>query len=194
MNYPESPITAANLAARSKALATRFSCPQCGMANSTVEYHGWYCRNTECRDAEGNKPLQLSRPAPGILRDQRASRPARRISTVRILFTRTATRRRRRWILTKTPQRIRGFRRPGKLLALCELSPEHGEVTKAMTRRFELKAEETELLDAEMFNLVGRDGEPTLLRHAPQPDASTPPCIRGCRGSRSTDERRPVCI
>lgn len=54
VNYPESPITAANLAARSKALATGFSCSQCGMPNSRVEYHGWYCRNTECRDAEDN--------------------------------------------------------------------------------------------------------------------------------------------
>lgn len=63
MNYPESPITAAHLAARSKALATRFSCPQCGMTNSRVEYHGWYCRNTECRDAEDNvNPISYRAP------------------------------------------------------------------------------------------------------------------------------------
>lgn len=66
MNYLESPITAANLAARSKALSTGFSCPQCGMANSTVEYHGWYCRNTECRDAEGNNNPFIYRATPQV--------------------------------------------------------------------------------------------------------------------------------
>lgn len=50
---PGSSVTAENLAARNEALLVGFSCPQCGLANSRVQYHGWYCRNTDCRDAEG---------------------------------------------------------------------------------------------------------------------------------------------
>lgn len=64
-NYPESPATAENIAARGVALTTGFTCPQCGMTNSRMQYHGWYCRNTECRDAEGHiNPFGYHAPPP----------------------------------------------------------------------------------------------------------------------------------
>lgn len=64
-NYPESPATAENIAVRGVALTTGFTCPQCGMTNSRVQYHGWYCRNTECRDAEGHiNPFGYHAPPP----------------------------------------------------------------------------------------------------------------------------------
>lgn len=71
-NYPESQgsgtsVTAANLAARNEALLTGFSCPQCGLANSRIQYHGWYCRNTDCKDAEGNaNPFGYHAPPPMV--------------------------------------------------------------------------------------------------------------------------------
>lgn len=62
-----SPITAANLAAANEALLLGFSCPQCGMANSRIQYHGWYCRNTSCRDAEGlANPFGYHAPPPTV--------------------------------------------------------------------------------------------------------------------------------
>lgn len=62
---PESSVTAANLAARNEALLTGFSCPQCGLANSRVQYHGWYCRNTDCRDKQGKvNPFSYHAPPP----------------------------------------------------------------------------------------------------------------------------------
>lgn len=72
-------------------------------------------------------------------------------------------------------------------------SPE-SEITNAIMREFELKAEHIELLDAEMFILEGPAGEPTLLRHAPRHDARTARCIRGFRGSRGIEGRPPVCV
>lgn len=64
---PESTVTAANLASRNEALLAGFSCPQCGLANSRVQYHGWYCRNTDCRDAEGRvNPFGYHAPPPTV--------------------------------------------------------------------------------------------------------------------------------
>ncbi|KAK7710718.1 hypothetical protein SLS64_005621 [Diaporthe eres] len=73
---PESSVTAASLAARNEALLTGFSCPRCGLANSRVQYHGWYCRNTDCRDAEGNvNPFRYHAPphmvTPALLEAER---------------------------------------------------------------------------------------------------------------------------
>lgn len=63
----ESSVTAQNLAARNEALLPGFSCPQCGLANSRIQYHAWYCRNTNCRDAEGNvNPFIYHAPPPMV--------------------------------------------------------------------------------------------------------------------------------
>lgn len=62
-----SPITAETLAAANEALLLGFSCPQCGMANSRIQYHGWYCRNTSCRDAQGRAiPFGYHAPPPTV--------------------------------------------------------------------------------------------------------------------------------
>lgn len=64
---PESTVMATNLAARNEALLAGFSCPQCGLANSRVQYHGWYCRNTDCRDTEGKvNPFSYHAPPPMV--------------------------------------------------------------------------------------------------------------------------------
>ncbi|POS79845.1 hypothetical protein DHEL01_v201747 [Diaporthe helianthi] len=71
-NYPDGQgpqvsVTPQNLAARNEALLTGFSCPQCGLTNSRVDYHRWHCRNTDCRDAEGNvKPFSYHAPPPRV--------------------------------------------------------------------------------------------------------------------------------
>lgn len=61
----ESSVTAANLAARNEALLAGFSCPNCGLANPRFQYHGWYCRNTDCRDEDGKvNPFGYHAPPP----------------------------------------------------------------------------------------------------------------------------------
>ena len=71
-NYPDpkgfqASVTPQNLAARNEALLTGISCPQCGLANSRVQYHGWHCRNTDCRDAKGNvRPFVFHAPPPMV--------------------------------------------------------------------------------------------------------------------------------
>lgn len=63
----DSSVTAQNLAARNEALLPGFSCPQCGLANSRIQYDAWYCRNTDCRDAEGNvNPFIYHAPPPMV--------------------------------------------------------------------------------------------------------------------------------
>lgn len=66
-------------------------------------------------------------------------------------------------------------------------------VTEVVMREFELTAEEIELLEAGIFNLVGPGEEPILLRHAPRHDGCPARSIRGFRGSRVLEERLAGC-
>ncbi|KAG8161356.1 hypothetical protein KVR01_009620 [Diaporthe batatas] len=73
-----SSLTPQNLAARNEALLAGFSCPQCGLANSRVDYHRWHCRNTDCRGADGNtSPFSYHAPpetvTPAFLALERAA-------------------------------------------------------------------------------------------------------------------------
>ncbi|KAK2603135.1 hypothetical protein N8I77_009614 [Diaporthe amygdali] len=91
-NYPDaqaSPVTADNVAARNEALVNGFSCPQCGLANSRFLYHGWFCRNTDCRNSEGEiKPFSYHAPPPMVTPQLlEAERQQRKISAAKPLNT-----------------------------------------------------------------------------------------------------------